>query len=75
MYIIIFFNYNYKLSVFIQLFLDQSNLNETTEVKPVDFFEQHTANVNSCKENVLSNNFMTFTSSKQVCISILIFLM
>uniref|UniRef100_A0A2S2QIJ8 ADP-ribosylation factor GTPase-activating protein 2 n=1 Tax=Sipha flava TaxID=143950 RepID=A0A2S2QIJ8_9HEMI len=48
-----------------QLFLDQSNVNETIDVKPVDFFEQHSVNVNSCKENVLTNNFMTFTFSKQ----------
>lgn len=46
-----------------QLFLDQSH--ETIEVKPVDFFEQHTTNVNSCNDNFLSNNFMSFTSPKQ----------
>jgi len=48
-----------------QLFLDQVNINETVEVKPVDFFEQHTTDFNSSNENFTSNNSMAFTSSKQ----------
>lgn len=43
------------------------HIQETIEVKPVDFFEQHTTNIKSSNENFLYNNLMSFTSSKQVC--------
>jgi len=58
--------FNHYPLCFIQLFLDQSH--ETIEVKPVDFFKEHTTNVNSCNDNFLSNNFIPFTSPKQVCV-------
>lgn len=59
----------YNIIVSVQLFLDQ-HLHETVEVKPIDFFEQHTSNVAPSTDNFLSNNFTPLTSPKQVCVII-----
>lgn len=48
-------------------------MHESVEVKPIDFFEQHTTNIDSCYENVLSDNVTSIISIKQVCTIIIFF--